>query len=126
MLKAAMIGMGAAFLAVFLKPVRQEYSMLLILAAGVLILFLGMAELTPVIRSMKEIAEMVKIRNEYPLALIRMIGITYVAEFASGIAKDAGFSSLGKQIELLGKLSILAVSLPILSILVDTMKGIMG
>ena len=51
-----------------------------------------------------------------------MIGITYIAEFSAGICKDAGYGALGTQIEIFGKLSILAVSMPILLALLETLK----
>ena len=51
-----------------------------------------------------------------------MIGITYIAEFSSGLCKDAGYGSLGSQIEIFGKLSVLAVSMPILLALLDTVQ----
>ena len=56
---------------------------------------------------------------------MKMIGITYIAEFASGICKDAGFGSLGGQIEMFGKLSMLAVSMPVLLALLETIKVFM-
>ena len=36
-------------------------------------------------------------------------------EFASGICRDAGYAALGTQIEIFGKLSILAVSIPVIA-----------
>ena len=53
---------------------------------------------------------------------MKMVGITYVAEFTSGICKDAGFGALGGQIEIFGKLSILAISTPILLALLETLQ----
>ena len=55
-----------------------------------------------------------------------MVGITYVAEFASGICKDAGYGSLGNQIEIFGKLSILGISMPILLALFGTLETFLG
>lgn len=52
-----------------------------------------------------------------------MIGITYVAEFASGLCRDAGYASVGAQIEMFGKFSIMAVSMPILLALIETIEG---
>ena len=56
---------------------------------------------------------------------MKMIGITYIAEFASGICRDAGYGSLGGQIEMFGKLSMLAVSMPILLTLMETIRVFM-
>ena len=55
-----------------------------------------------------------------------MIGIAYLAEFASGICKDAGYSFLAGQIELAGKLTILTISLPVMLAVFDTLKSVLG
>ena len=55
-------------------------------------------------------------------ALIKMVGITYVAEFAAGICRDSGFGAVGTQIQVFGKLSVLAVSMPILLALLETLQ----
>ena len=62
----------------------------------------------------------------YLTALMKMVGITYVAEFSAGICRDAGFGALGSQIEIFGKLSILAVSMPILLALMETIQGFLS
>ena len=43
-----------------------------------------------------------------------MIGITYAAELASSICKDAGYQTVAAQIEIFGKLLIMVLSVPIL------------
>ena len=63
-----------------------------------------------------------RINSVYLSTLIKMIGITYVAEFAAGICKDAGYGAVGTQIEIFGKLSVLAVSMPILLALIETLQ----
>ena len=68
----------------------------------------------------------IQIEGVYLGTLLKMVGITYIAEFASGICKDAGYSALGVQIEIFGKLSILAVSAPVLLALFETLQGLMG
>ena len=46
--------------------------------------------------------------------LMKVVGITYLCEFSAGICKDAGFSSVSDQLEILGKLSVLFAGLQIL------------
>lgn len=74
----------------------------------------------------RQVQSYIKINSVYISALMKMIGITYIAEFASGICKDAGYGSLGSQIEIFGKLSILAVSMPILLALMETVQGFLS
>lgn len=115
----AVIGLVAVILAVQLKTVKAEYGVYLVLGAGLVIFFYGLSKLETVLETLKQIQSYIQIDTMYLGTMMKMIGITYIAEFASGICKDAGYSSLGGQIEIFGKLSILAVSMPILSALID-------
>lgn len=49
----------------------------------------------------------VAVDQTYITLILKMVGITYAAEFAMNICKDAGYAAVGNQIELFAKLSIL-------------------
>ena len=121
-IQAAVLGITAVALAVQLKPLRQEYSVYLILAAGLVIGFLSISRLELILDTVRAIGSQIRVKNIYLGTLLKMVGITYIAEFASGICRDAGFSALGTQVEMFGKLSILAVSAPVLQALVETLQ----
>lgn len=55
--------------------------------------------------------------------LFKMIGITYVADFAAGICKDAGYGAISSQIEFFGKISVLATGTPVLLALFETIRS---
>ena len=118
----AVVGIVSVLLAVSLKGMKGEYGTFLVLAAGFFIFFYGVGKLTTILDTMKEIQSYIKINSVYLATLVKMIGITYIAEFASGICKDAGFGAVGTQIEIFGKLSVLAVSMPILLALIETLQ----
>jgi len=69
-----------------------------------------------------ELLDMVKIEQTYYTQLIKMLGVAYVAEFASSICKDSGHQSIGGMIELFAKISIVALSIPGLVFLVETLE----
>ena len=121
-IQAAVLGITAVALAVQLKPLRQEYSVFLILAAGLVIGFLSISRLELILDTVRAIGSQIRVKNIYLGTLLKMVGITYIAEFASGICRDAGFSALGTQVEMFGKLSILAVSAPVLQALLETLQ----
>ena len=121
-IQAAVMGITAVALAVQLKPLRQEYSVYLILAAGLVIGFLSISRLELILDTVRAIGSQIRVKNIYLGTLLKMVGITYIAEFASGICRDAGFSALGPQVEMFGKLSILAVSAPVLQALLETLQ----
>ena len=121
-IQAAVLGIMAVALAVQLKPLRLEYSVYLILAAGLVIGFLSISRLELILDTVRAIGSQIRVKNIYLGTLLKMVGITYIAEFASGICRDAGFSALGTQVEMFGKLSILAVSAPVLQALLETLQ----
>lgn len=126
MVQAAVMGITAVILAVQVKSLKAEYSVSLILAAALVIGFFGISRLETILEAAKRIGEFLPLRHGYLGTLLKMVGIAYIAEFASGICKDAGFSALGVQIEMLGKLSILAVSTPVILALMETLQVFMG
>ena len=125
-IQAAILGIASVVFAVQLKALRAEYSVYIILAAGLIIAFLGTSRLEVILDTAKTIGDSIGVKQIYLGTLLKMVGITYIAEFAAGICKDAGYSALAVQVEMFGKLSILAVSAPVLLALLETIQRFMG
>ena len=96
------------------------------MAAGCFMFFYGAARLESIVEGMRRLQEYVKIRPVFLNTLVKMTGITYIVEFSSGICRDAGYGAVGTQIEIFGKLSILAVSMPVVLALMETLQGFLG
>ena len=122
-LTAAAAGLTAVLLAVQLKSVKSEYGVYLVMAAGVFIFLYGLGKMEVILDTLAQIRDSIQIESIYLDMLLRMIGIAYVAGFASGICRDAGYGALGSQIEIFGKLSILAVSMPVFGALLETVQS---
>ena len=121
-LTIGILGIAGALLAVELKGLKGEYGIYLVAAVGLVIFFYGVTKLKTVIETIRQVQSYIRLNRMYLEVLLKMIGITYIAAFSSGICKDAGYGSLGSQIEIFGKLSVLAVSMPILLALLDTVQ----
>ena len=63
---------------------------------------------------------MIHLDPVYLTMILKMIGITYVAEFAVNLCKDAGCQTIAGQIELFAKLSILVISMPVILAFMET------
>lgn len=61
-----------------------------------------------------------KVNIVYVETILKIIGIAYIAEFAAQITKDAGQGAIASKIELAGKILILAMAIPILTVLIET------
>lgn len=124
--KIAMIGLAGVMLALMLRQQKSEYALYISLAAAVLILVFSAGRLAAVMETIQKIEAYIRIDSAVVKILVKMIGITYVAEFATGICRDAGFGALGNQIEMFARLSLMAVSVPVLLALLETVEGLFG
>ena len=74
-------GITAVLLAVWLKGVRAEYALYMVLGAQILFMICGTGRLEVILDAMRRLEGYIKIDPAYLGALLKMVGITYVAEF---------------------------------------------
>lgn len=122
MITVAAVGIVAVLLAVQMKGIRGEYGLYLSIAAGIFIFFYGVQKLEAILKVVEEIQAAIKLNRLYFTTMIKMVGVTYIGEFASSVCKDSGCGFLGSQIEIFGKLSILALSAPVILALLNTLE----
>ncbi|MCC8136760.1 MAG: stage III sporulation protein AD [Clostridiales bacterium] len=120
MVKIACLGLSAVLLALFLKETHAPFSTLVSLAACLLILFYSVSRLSSVFELLDTISGYISEQKSYYKILLKIVGITYVADFSANLCRDAGYSAIAGQIEIFGKISILAVSSPIILALMET------
>ena len=123
MLKVVLIGLVAVFVILLLKVGKPEYAMAVSMAASVLVLLFAAGTLTQVVGELKTLFSYISLPEGYLGILLKILGVAYLAEFGSALCKDAGQTALGGQIELVGKLTILAISMPIVTSLFETISG---
>lgn len=122
MIQMAGFGVIGTLLALQFKNGKSEYAIYTVIAVS-LVLFYGMKDKLELIQeTVSTISNLVNINTDYVAILLKMIGVTYVAEFATGICKDAGYQTIASQIEIFTKLTILTFSMPVLEALLLTIK----
>ncbi|AIM15565.1 stage III sporulation protein AD [Bacillus sp. X1(2014)] len=73
-----------------------------------------------IIHMLERLALNAKVNLVYVETILKIIGIAYIAEFAVQVTKDAGQGAVASKIELAGKVIILAMAIPILTVLIET------
>ena len=110
-------------LALYMKSVRPEYSSMISISAGIFIFGFALICLQKITGSIQTLGEYLAVSPVYIRILLRITGIAYICDFASCICKDAGYQA---QIELLGKLTIVVMSLPVLQTLMSAITEFIG
>ena len=126
MFQAVMIGITGVFLALFLKQMKPEYAAFVSVGTGLLLLLMAAERLSLVVENIRLLQDAISIQSAYIQALLKIIGNTYISEFAADICRDAGYSAVAGQIGVVAKLSVLAVSMPIVNALLQTVQGFLG
>lgn len=121
-IQVGILGVAGILLAVQLKQEKSEVAVCLSIGISLLIFFGILDSLEVLAATVKDIGNFIQIDSSYVVTLIKMLGITYIAEFSAGLCKDAGYSAIATQIEIFGKLTILVLSLPILLALLRTIQ----
>ena len=122
MVQIGVLGVAGALLAIQFKSGKAEYGIYISIALSLIIFFSVLGQLQTIIDALKTVGEYIRVDHLYIGTLVKMLGVTYIAEFASGICRDAGYQTIALQIEIFGKLAVLILSMPVLMGLLDTVR----
>lgn len=118
-IQIALLGVVGTLLALQFKSGKSEYGIYVSLAVSLFLFLCMLSRLEIFVQTVKKIADYIKQDAGQMSILLKMAGVTYVAEFASGICKDAGYQNIAVQIEIFTKLTILAIGMPVLLALLE-------
>ncbi len=119
------IAFVAIIISIILKQYKPEYAIYVSIIAGALILVMSISKISGIIELLNNLASKSQINNEFLTILIKITGIAFLSEFAVSICKDAGESAIASKVELGGKVIIIAISIPIISALLETVLKIL-
>lgn len=120
---------AAVLLAVILilaQGKNKEMGTLLSLGACCMVALIALSYLRPVIDFLGSLETLGGLDGTMVETLLKIAGIGMVSEIACLVCNDAGNSSLGKAVQLLGTAVILWLSVPLLTALVELLQTILG
>ena len=115
----------ALFIYLTISERKPQIAMFVVLAAALMIFLAIMGQLQQIIDFIINIAEQAKIDTVYIGIVMKILAIAYLASFCSEICKDAGAGTIASKVELAGKIMILALSVPILLAVLDSILKIL-
>lgn len=119
------IGLITTVLAMILKEQKPIFAFLLALFAGMVIFLFLIGKIAAVIQVLEEMAAQSGVDMIFFRTILKIIGIAYIAEFGAQIVRDAGQDSVAAKIELAGKVLILFMAIPIITVIMETVMKLM-
>ena len=121
---------GGVLIGVVLLLVSANYgkdiSLCLSLCVCVLVLVAACSFLSPVMDFLREMETIAGLDSSMMKIMLKSAGIGLIGEVAGMVCTDSGHSSLGKAVQLLGTGTILWLSLPLFSAVLDLLREILG
>lgn len=121
-MQIGIIGVIGTVLAVQFKGGKTEYGIFMSVAVSIFLFACIVDRLEIFVSTVEQIGSYIDMDAGYLSVMLKMIGVTYIAEFSSGICRDAGYQTITVQIEIFSKLTILALGMPVLLALLETIR----
>ncbi len=109
-----------------IKTIKGNFDTYIIVAACLFILFYIITKLTVIINVIEKLQAYLNLDWAYMVILFKVVGISYLTQFTSDICKECGYGAIGNQIQIFGKITVLAISMPIILALIDTISYLLA
>ena len=119
------IGFISVIIIILLKQYKPEFSLYVSLLAGALILLISFDKISGIVSLIQSLASRTSLGSEFLGILLKVTGIAILTEFAVSICKDAGESDIAEKIDMGGKICMIAISIPVISSLLNTISSIL-
>ena len=110
------IGFISLIIVLVLKEYKKEYAVYVLLICGIIILTYSFNTITQITGFIKNVSN-----NEFTSLLLKITGISILAEYAMSICKDSGENSIASKIDFGSKIIIISLSIPIISSTLETL-----
>jgi stage III sporulation protein AD len=119
---AKIVGLSitCAIVVICVKNVNPELASIVTVCAGVLILSLAVSYISDFLALFSALGDYAELGKITIKIVIKIIGISYLIEFSSGLIEDFGLKSLSDKIVFVGKIAILTTAYPIIEKLIKT------
>lgn len=95
-----------------LRMYRPEFAMILTVAVAAAALVCLLPQIEQIVSVFFEISDTAQETSTFALAMIKVVGIAYLAQFAADLCTDCEQSALAQKITLAARVSILVLCLP--------------
>ncbi|MDD6620583.1 MAG: stage III sporulation AC/AD family protein [Eubacteriales bacterium] len=125
MIKISGIVIIALLLSVLLRNYRSEFSLLVVICASIIIFIMISEDLNTIVVRFSEITEGVTGTKQYINLMLKVLGISLIAQLLSDLCRDSGESALATQTETAAKVIILIISFPLFESVIEIVTGLL-
>lgn len=114
-LRVAALCVAAAIVCSSVRAIRPEITLTVALAAGATACVLSMDEIETLVGGLRDLLKSASLRQSDISLILRTGGLTLVGEYAAQLCRDAGEGALSQRVEFSTRITLLALSLPLVT-----------
>ena len=126
MIKFVAVALLLGVIIVYVRAVNNDFTSIALLGASVILISFSFSYVSEIYDFINRIIELSNIDSSYIKIIFKISAIGYLVEFGAGLLEDFNLKSLGDKLVFVGKLIILATSLPliygVLNIIINFIK----
>jgi stage III sporulation protein AD len=120
------LGIIASLTLLLLRKERPELALGAALVAGLMLFSMILPRLSSVISVFGGLASESGLAPLYFGIILKVLAISYIADFAAAICRDAGEELIASRVEMAGKVLILVSALPIVQEVLDVIRSLLA
>ena len=102
-------------LILLLTQYRPEFALLASVTSALILLIYGIAKAGEIISAVRSLTERAGIDEQNVMLVLKALGICYIVQIAKDVCADSGQTALSDRIDFIGKVTVVAMSLPLLT-----------
>jgi stage III sporulation protein AD len=125
MIKVVGIVLTALIINIVLKSYSKEFTFLVNIVCTIIIFTLISKDLKGIVDRLTSISNEISVLLPYIKIMLKILGISMIAQLLSDLCRDNGENTLANQTELSAKIIILVTALPLFTTIMDIMIGML-
>lgn len=121
MIKVVGIVLTALIINIVLKNYSKEFTFLINIVCTIIIFTLISKDLKGIVDRLTSISNEISVLLPYIKIMLKILGISMIAQLLSDLCRDNGENTLANQTELSAKIIILVTALPLFTTIMDIM-----
>ena len=116
------IGFLTLIISIVLKEYKKEYAIYASIIGGIILLTMSFETINEIVGFLSRISEKTSYNNSSFISLLlKITGIAVLVEYGTSICKDSGETAIASKIDFAGKIIIISMSIPVISLALDTL-----
>ena len=125
MIKVVGIVLTALIINIVLKNYSKEFTFLINIVCTIIIFTFISKDLKGIVDRLTSISNEISVLLPYIKIMLKILGISMIAQLLSDLCRDNGENTLANQTELSAKIIILVTALPLFTTIMDIMIGML-